>query len=258
MTELCRPGGHRPCPLCHLRRRRPQLRPAVRAAACAETQVVQLRLQRPIGQLSASCATNCWPTPTTIWPATPTPKSSCTTSAASCRATSGRRWSKCFRNIARRFDGAYNLVFLNALGDMFVARDPLGHPAALLCQGRPAVRRGQRERGPAESGLRAESIKSLLPGQASSSPAAGWRCRRFARSPRQCALLLRVDLFRQRGQHDGRPQRLSVAQAAGRGAGPAGNACRSTPTRSSFRCPTRARPRPTPWPSSSRSRRSKG
>src|SRR5579871_3069659 len=30
-----------------------------------------------------------------------------------------------FRNISRRFDGAYNLVFLNALGDMVVARDPL-------------------------------------------------------------------------------------------------------------------------------------
>ena len=31
-----------------------------------------------------------------------------------------------FRNISREFDGAYNLVFLNALGDMLVARDPLG------------------------------------------------------------------------------------------------------------------------------------
>jgi amidophosphoribosyltransferase len=31
-----------------------------------------------------------------------------------------------FRNMSRRFDGAYNLVFLNALGEMVVARDPLG------------------------------------------------------------------------------------------------------------------------------------
>src|ERR1700730_15452174 len=30
------------------------------------------------------------------------------------------------RNIARKFDGAYSLVMLNALGDMLVARDPLG------------------------------------------------------------------------------------------------------------------------------------
>jgi amidophosphoribosyltransferase len=31
-----------------------------------------------------------------------------------------------FRNLARRVDGAYNIVFLNALGEMVVARDPLG------------------------------------------------------------------------------------------------------------------------------------
>ena len=31
-----------------------------------------------------------------------------------------------FRRLAEKFDGAYNLVFLNAMGDMVVARDPLG------------------------------------------------------------------------------------------------------------------------------------
>ncbi len=31
-----------------------------------------------------------------------------------------------FRNLSRRFDGAYNLVFLNAMGDMVVMRDPKG------------------------------------------------------------------------------------------------------------------------------------
>jgi amidophosphoribosyltransferase len=31
-----------------------------------------------------------------------------------------------FRNLSRRFDGAYNVVFLNAMGEMVVARDPLG------------------------------------------------------------------------------------------------------------------------------------
>src|SRR5690606_14449086 len=31
-----------------------------------------------------------------------------------------------FRNVSKRFDGAYSLVYLNALGDMVVARDPLG------------------------------------------------------------------------------------------------------------------------------------
>jgi amidophosphoribosyltransferase len=31
-----------------------------------------------------------------------------------------------FRNLSRRFDGAYNIVFLNAMGEMVVARDPVG------------------------------------------------------------------------------------------------------------------------------------
>jgi amidophosphoribosyltransferase len=33
---------------------------------------------------------------------------------------------KVFRNLSRQFDGAYNLVFLNAMGDMVVMRDPHG------------------------------------------------------------------------------------------------------------------------------------
>src|SRR5437870_5015023 len=31
-----------------------------------------------------------------------------------------------FRNLTRRFDGAYNIVFLNAMGDMAIVRDPKG------------------------------------------------------------------------------------------------------------------------------------
>lgn len=31
-----------------------------------------------------------------------------------------------FSNLSRRFDGAYNIVYLNAMGDMAVVRDPLG------------------------------------------------------------------------------------------------------------------------------------
>jgi amidophosphoribosyltransferase len=31
-----------------------------------------------------------------------------------------------FRNLSRTFDGAYNIVFLNAMGDLVIARDPLG------------------------------------------------------------------------------------------------------------------------------------
>ena len=55
-----------------------------------------------------------------------------------------------FRNISRRFDGAYSLVFLNAAGRHGGRPRSAGDQAALLCQGGPAVRRGQRERGPVE------------------------------------------------------------------------------------------------------------
>src|SRR5438270_1435537 len=31
-----------------------------------------------------------------------------------------------FHNLSERFDGAYNIVFLNAMGDMAIIRDPKG------------------------------------------------------------------------------------------------------------------------------------
>ena len=59
------------------------------------------------------------------------------------------------QSVSRRFDGAYSLVFLNAQGDMLVARDPLGIKPLVLRERRAAVCRRQRERGPAEPGFHA-------------------------------------------------------------------------------------------------------
>src|SRR3954469_10458478 len=42
-----------------------------------------------------------------------------------------------FTNLARQFDGAYNLVFLNAMGDMVVLRDPLGFRPLCIAQDGP-------------------------------------------------------------------------------------------------------------------------
>jgi amidophosphoribosyltransferase len=42
-----------------------------------------------------------------------------------------------FRNLARKFDGAYNLVFLNAMGDMVVLRDPRGFRPLCVAQDGP-------------------------------------------------------------------------------------------------------------------------
>jgi hypothetical protein len=90
MRQYAGPGGDRPRPLRHLRHGRPQLRPALRAAPPAKAQVVQLRLQRPTGQLPELRDKLLAEEEITTWPARPTPKSSCTRSAASCRATGGR------------------------------------------------------------------------------------------------------------------------------------------------------------------------
>jgi amidophosphoribosyltransferase len=42
-----------------------------------------------------------------------------------------------FRNLARQFDGAYNLVFLNAIGEMVVLRDPNGFRPLCYAQDGP-------------------------------------------------------------------------------------------------------------------------
>src|ERR1700688_1207095 len=39
-----------------------------------------------------------------------------------------------FRRLSKKFDGAYNLVFLNAMGDMVVLRDPSGFRALCVAQ----------------------------------------------------------------------------------------------------------------------------
>ncbi len=89
------------------------------------------------------------------------------------------------RNIARRFDGAYCLVLLNALGDMLVARDPLGlrplcyaHEGALFAAASETV-------ALLNLGFSPESIKTWLPGQAVTITDGQLELQRFAPSPRR-------------------------------------------------------------------------
>ncbi len=56
------------------------------------------------------------------------------------------------RSISQKFDGAYCLVLINAVGDMLVARDPLGLRPHVLRRRGAAVRGGQRKRGAVEPG----------------------------------------------------------------------------------------------------------
>ena len=87
--------------------------------------------------------------------------------------------------LAQRFDGAYNIVFLNALGDMFVARDPLGiRPLCYAIEG-PLFAAASESVALANLGFRRESIKSLEPGHAVIIQNGLLTIKKFASSARQ-------------------------------------------------------------------------
>ena len=89
------------------------------------------------------------------------------------------------RNISRQFDGAYCLVMLNAVGDMLVARDPLGlRPLCYAIEG-PLFAAASESVALLNLGFSAESIKSLLPGQAITITQGELEIQRFAPSVRR-------------------------------------------------------------------------
>ncbi|MEN6407973.1 MAG: amidophosphoribosyltransferase [Thermoguttaceae bacterium] len=70
------------------------------------------------------------------------------------------------RHFARKFDGAYSIVFLDALGNMMVARDPLGiKPLSYAVEG-PLFAAASESVALLNIGFAAESIKSVPPGHA--------------------------------------------------------------------------------------------
>jgi amidophosphoribosyltransferase len=68
--------------------------------------------------------------------------------------------------LSEQLDGAYNIVFLNALGDMFVARDPLGIRPLCYAKEGPLFAAASESVALTHMGFQAESIRSLQPGQA--------------------------------------------------------------------------------------------
>lgn len=70
------------------------------------------------------------------------------------------------RHFARKFDGAYSAVFLDALGNMMAARDPLGiKPLSYAVEG-PLFAAASESVALLNIGFAAESIKSVPPGHA--------------------------------------------------------------------------------------------
>ena len=90
-----------------------------------------------------------------------------------------------FRHLAEKFDGAYSAVFLDALGDMVVARDPLGiKPLSYAVEG-PLFAAASESVALLNLGFAPQSIKSLPPGQAVIITDGRPEIQTFAPSPRQ-------------------------------------------------------------------------
>jgi amidophosphoribosyltransferase len=68
-----------------------------------------------------------------------------------------------FRNLSRRFDGAYNIVFLNAMGDLAVVRDPNGFRPLCYAQEGPLF--AAASESVALSNLGFKEVHSLAPGE---------------------------------------------------------------------------------------------
>lgn len=68
-----------------------------------------------------------------------------------------------FRNLSEKFDGAYNIVFLNAMGDMVVLRDPTGFRPLCIAQDGPLFAAASESVPLLNLGFK--EIRSLEPGE---------------------------------------------------------------------------------------------
>ena len=89
------------------------------------------------------------------------------------------------RSVATRFDGAYCIVLINALGEMLVARDPLGlRPLSYAIEG-PLLAAASESVALLNLGFSHESIRSLEPGTMILADRDGFHLEGFAESPRR-------------------------------------------------------------------------
>jgi amidophosphoribosyltransferase len=89
------------------------------------------------------------------------------------------------QRLATRLDGAYNIVFLNALGDMFVSRDPLGIRPLCYAMEDGLFAAASESVALANLGFSEKSIVSLAPGQAVIIQNGEFSVRPFAESRRR-------------------------------------------------------------------------
>jgi amidophosphoribosyltransferase len=104
------------------------------------------------------------------------------------RELSGDRrptWREVMQNVAARFDGAYCLVLLNALGEMVIARDPWGfRPLCYAIEG-PLLVAASESVALLNLGIAHQNIRSLEPGHMVTVAGGKIEIERFAESPRR-------------------------------------------------------------------------
>lgn len=88
------------------------------------------------------------------------------------------------RNISERLDGAYSLVYLNARGDMMVARDPLGIKPLCYAKEGPLFAAASESVALLNLGFAPENIQSLKPGHAITIVDGEFHIEEFASRPR--------------------------------------------------------------------------
>ena len=88
------------------------------------------------------------------------------------------------RNIAKKFDGAYSLVLLNAMGDMLIARDPLGIKPLCYAFDGSLFAAASESVALLNLGFGEDQIVSLEPGTAITISQGELTVERFAESPR--------------------------------------------------------------------------
>ena len=87
--------------------------------------------------------------------------------------------------LSNRLDGAYNIVFLNAAGDMFVARDPLGIRPLCYAKEGPMFAAASESVALANLGFKASDVKSLPPGSAIIIQNGEFELKQFAANPQR-------------------------------------------------------------------------
>lgn len=88
-------------------------------------------------------------------------------------------------SLSERLDGAYSLAYLNASGDMFVARDPLGIKPMCYAKEGPLFAAASESVALLNLGFRPESIQPLEPGEIISIVNGEFSVQRFAPSPQR-------------------------------------------------------------------------